>query len=192
MSLIQEALKRKTEDQGASQQPQPPALPEEKKPERNLKPIITAGIFLVVMGALGLFGYNLITKSFSDDQPITPPETQPITKEIKMPASPLERQKALQEKNAEAVKQAEDARTVEPEAKPRLFKTTAPARKPANWPPIKLSGFATGSNEKLAIINNKIMREGQIVAGATIIKILPNKVVMEFEGEVRSLTAGSE
>ncbi|MFC1467375.1 hypothetical protein ACFLQY_01595, partial [Verrucomicrobiota bacterium] len=42
MSLIQEALKLKTEEESEPQAPQPPALPPKTGKPRNIRPIITA------------------------------------------------------------------------------------------------------------------------------------------------------
>lgn len=52
---------------------------------------------------------------------------------------------------------------------------------------LKLSGIATDERGKLAIINDEIVREGDIIFGIKILKITEDKVIVEKEGEEYTL-----
>lgn len=197
MSLIQEALKRKTEEKNDPQSPpRPPALPAKKK-ARKFKPAVTMIIFLATMTALALFGYDLITKSVQSQKDTPTSKNILHAQNIPIPASPHERQKRLHSETEtprkDSTEGAQKESTDLPEQDPpRLFKRPAITKKSASWPVINLTGFGTAPDGRLAIINGKIMREGQTIEGATITHILAHKIIMEYQGETRSLTPNSK
>lgn len=186
MTLIQDALKRNLEEASASSA-HPTALPKEKKKELRLKPILTVAIFLIVMGTLGSLGWNLIQKSLRTKRP----NARQVTQNIPMPLRPIEQQKSLTQYNEPTIdKQKENSSITDKAPTPQaLHKDMAPIN-PTPWPTIVLAGVGTAPNGRLAIINGKVMREGQIVDGVTIISISSDKVIVEYQGDVRSLTAG--
>lgn len=186
MSLIQEALKRKTEEQGDNRPPEPPALPKQKKSSPAIKTIVSVILFVTVMVALAIFGYSLIKSSTTGNS--LSGTTKDLLKlpKISAPLNLVERQKLLKNKTEDS-----SPETTEPSS-PRLFKKQTAPTKNVHWPEINLSGFGTAPDGRLAIINGKVMREGQSINGATIVKILPHKVIMEYQGDTRSLSSGEE
>jgi hypothetical protein len=54
-------------------------------------------------------------------------------------------------------------------------------------PKLSLTGIIYEDKESLALINNRIVREGELIAGARVINIGPNKVILSFVGQEISL-----
>ena len=204
MSLIKEALKVKTAEQHApatasptipsptATATTPPELPSEKKPaSRNPKSALTAGICIIIMIALAGFGYSLIKKSFGGEKSFSDGLASTVAK-IRVPLSAVERQKLLAKQAAENPQPNVETKPTTKHTLSRLLKKSSVPKKPAIWPPIELTGFGAAPDGRLAIINGKIMREGQSIGGAKIIAILEDKVIMECEGETLSFTSGSK
>ena len=55
-------------------------------------------------------------------------------------------------------------------------------------PAFTLSGIFYDDKLPCALIDNKIVKEGDVISGAKVIRIMPNGVKLEFEGEAFELT----
>lgn len=55
-------------------------------------------------------------------------------------------------------------------------------------PELELSGLAVSGSESWAVINGRVVRLGDTVKGAKITGIYSNRVELEFEGEISTLT----
>jgi hypothetical protein len=200
MSLIKEALKVKTAEQaaspdtpakvklaGTSNEPgpsvTPPKLPAKKKPKRKAKPILTTLICIFSMVALAFAGYMLIKNAIPNELPQS--TTIPLTNiKIKIPISPIERQKQIKKQRAE------NSPAFATERPKKTNKVTQ--KEPIEWPVIRLSGFGSGSDGRLAIINGRLVSEGQTINGATLLSVLEDKVIMEFKGETLSFSVSTQ
>jgi len=59
---------------------------------------------------------------------------------------------------------------------------------PFEWPKFELNGILWDPEKPLAVINNSVVKEGDIVEGVKIKKIKPGYVVLEKEGIEQTLT----
>ena len=77
-----------------------------------------------------------------------------------------------------------------PEAeKPPDIPTTPALTQKKNPPPdFTLSGIFYDDKQPCALIDNKIVKEGDVISGAKVIQIMSNGVKLEFEGETFELT----
>ena len=183
MSLIQDALKRKTEEQNplpdapppvqplASKEPAPPPAPEppaEKEADnsstKKLFIILAAAIVLILL-AIGSSIYLVLNQPATDE---TPAEVEATEQPAKPPAP------------AAAVAPA-------PAPKPEPASTSE-----IKWPELTFSGSAAGGNQILAIINGRMLSIGDQIKGATVLQIGKNEVLVEFEGEKRILGVDDE
>jgi len=162
MSLIQDALKRKREEESlrppqkapSVNEPEPFPFPAEK-PERNSSQRLLIPIIAVIVLLLIIFGAIQLLHT----------DTQKAT---------------------EVVKEKPKVVTEEPAPEPII--ETKPAETPDNeWPKLKLTGFASGGGLQRVIINGKILSEGRIIKGARIVQVGRDEVIVEFEGERRIL-----
>ena len=173
MSLIQEALKRKTEEQrhlppqappAPTPPPEPPPLPKPAPASTQKKHVpLSTLILLLLMTAMG--GYLLMSRL---PKPAAAQKTEP---------APVE---------------TEPHPTVQPEPEPEPEKEV-PAAKPAvNWPELTYSGAAAGGSHVLAIINGRMLSIGDSIQGVTVLKIGKTDVMVEYQGEKRILRAGGQ
>jgi len=177
MSLIQEALKRKAEEEKAQQlsEAAPAAPVSARKPESTTpdpapqtaprKDVwIIALIILIILLLVGGAFYFLkgATGQAAAPQP-EPVAAQPDV--IKTPpALPL----------------------------PVAEKNPAAETKGAKWPELRMTGTATTSGGSLAIINGKMLSAGRTIDGVRIIKVGATEVLVEYQNERRILRVDDE
>jgi hypothetical protein len=174
MSLIQEALKRKAEEKGETvfspggttgiHSSQPKA----KGPNIPL-------IILTVLLAAGLFAGLIGLASYlmpPDDNKLVaePPRIMPTESLPPEPAQPLP---AIESPPKEP---AVSAAAGEPELPVQI-----------EWPELNLSGIASGENQRIAIINGKMLSSGRTVSGVTVLDVGESDVIVEYMGEQRIL-----
>ena len=196
MSLIQDALKRKSEET-------PESIPIEatdattpvndssdefgaKKPQ----PLLIALIILLIIALLGaLIGlaFSLIRPATSSRQNTTvieKPETVietpvPVTNAPVVVAPPA----VIPPPSVEVLKTVPTSTTrIEPVV------VEQPVQNP--WPELTLTGIAQGDSQSLAIINGKMISAGRKLGEVTIIEVHDRNVIVEYGGERRILYIG--
>jgi len=182
MSLIQDALKRKTEEQHPLPDAQPPVPQKETPPPPAPKPMVemtqpdssSKKLFVILSIAIVLI---LLAIGSSIYIFMDQPKTGEKLVEIRVIEEP-----ALQ---------PEAATTITPAPVP----APAPAPKKKSkikWPDLTFSGSAAGGHQILAIINGRMLPVGGRIKGATVLKIGKNEVLIEFEGEKHILHVDDE
>ena len=176
MSLIQEALKRKSEElpkfstpKATDALPETPRLEETKNPKAP--PVLILVLILAVCLAIPIgFGIHLIK-----------PRAKAVPPAAKNPAP-----------TAPAAVAVVPAPVAQAPAKPaELLAVTEPVKKeePAKpvWPALTLTGIAQSDDQRLAILNGKMLSAGRKLGEVTILEVNEQGVVLEFHGERRVL-----
>jgi hypothetical protein len=185
MSLIQDALKRKTEEQNPLPKAPPPKHPGPSKPAKEpappAAPVTGVGIpppnssekklFIILSAAIVLILLVIGNSIYFYLNTAKTPALVEISEEPAAPA-PIDRVKPVVPVAAPAPK---------------------PAPKPKNkWPDLSFSGSAVGGNQILAIINGRMLSVGDSIKGAKVLQIGKNEVLVEFKGEKRVLGVDDE
>jgi hypothetical protein len=194
MSLIQDALKRKTEEQqkppaSAPTVPpaQPPIPPAPLKPVREPMSPATKKLFAILVAAvvviillIGATVYLYLSEPPAPaEMPVEKPAA-PAPVEKEMPAEPVPPVAPIVEAPA----------VVAPEPSPIPAPALAPtpnAKPTSKWPDLRFSGSAAGGNQILAIINGRMLSVGDRIQGVEILQIGKNEVLVELNGEKRIL-----
>lgn len=189
MSLIQDALKRKTEESPAVRPPgipveilEPPA--ESKGPKAPL--LLLLILLLAAFLAAPLVVYSIyqtkpkpraLLSVIKKPAPVAPVAVAPVVA-APVVAVPV----AIPKPPVQAAKTAVVATVVAPVKK----EEPAPEAKPA-WPELKLTGVAQGKSQSLAILNGKMLPTGRTLGEVTIIEVNDSSIVVEYQGERRVL-----
>jgi hypothetical protein len=199
MSLIQEALKRKTEESPAQPGKTPPAPtaksspigapqpPQKTPPSATSMPrtipviLFTILLILILLAAGGAFFFlthsNSGRKSSAELQVSTSPQPPPDTEAAPAPAP-------IPTEAPAPVPTAVPAPIASPP--PATTPAPGPAPKPAvTWPDITFSGTASSGTKTLAIINGRMLSKDAAIDGITVLQIGINKVLLEYQGEKR-------
>ncbi len=163
MSLIQDALKRKREEEALlppkETTPEPAPIAEPKfpltekapKPPSNRIPLLLIALIVLLLVGLGL---RKLWQTPS--KPIAPKPLPTIG--VENPVEP-------------------------PEPPP-------PPVEPAdNWPDLQLTGFASAGGRQRVVINGKMLSVGQHIAAVRVVEIGDGQVVIEYRDEQRTLYA---
>lgn len=180
MSLIQDALKRQSEERPGIPPPAPPAEPPapaaEKSNRSRLLIILTVALIAVLTG-LGI--YLIKPKPKNIPVFIQPPAPAPVAPvAAPLPVTPPE-------PPVQAVETTKVATVVEPVKKEEPVPV-----KPIEWPELNLTGIAQSDNQSLAVINGKMLSAGRTLGKVTIREVTPTNVVVEYQGESRILYIG--
>lgn len=179
MSLIQDALKRKSEEAHtvlpSTATPTAPAaeLPQDEKGPRFL--VIVLIILLsagLIAALLGLSLYLIKPKPKAAVVPavqVTAPAVKPVP---------------VQEKPS--VKAAEPKKVVKAPVEPVVQPKPVPKVKPV-WPELKLTGIAQTDSQHLAVLNGKMLPVGRKLGDVTLVEVNNKYVVVEYRGERRTL-----
>ena len=193
MSLIQDALRRKSEDRPGvppttiQAEPPNPPMDEKKKKTKLVVPLI---LLLIAFLAVPL-GYSIyLTKP---KQRVSPPaviqKSVPVTHvaATPTPVAPIAvpQPVTLPEPPIQAVETTKVETVVEPVKK----EEPVPA-KPIEWPELNLTGIAQSDNQSLAFINGKMLSAGRMLGKVTIREVTPTNVLVEYQGESRILYIG--
>jgi hypothetical protein len=194
MSLIQDALKRKSEETGDSRPPEIPVeileLPTEGK-KNKLRMILPLILLLTAFLAAPL-GFSIyLTKPkqhvpapaiVKNDVSIAPVSIVPITtpEPVAVPAAPA----PVIVPPSEPAK-VEPAKT-EPVAEPVKNEEPAPAAQIV-WPELKLTGIAQSGNQSIAILNGKMLITGRKLGEVLVKEVHETDVIVEYLGERRVL-----
>lgn len=182
MSLIQDALKRKTEEQHVvpPQPVSPPAPPVEPPvpapvqpgPASDLPPphsserklfFILVTAFVLILLVIGISIYFVV------NAPRPVPVIEPI-KENELPAAIIE--------------------SITPVATPPV--AVKETKQKDKWPELNFSGSASAGNQRLAIINGRMLSAGSRIDGVKVLEIGKAQVLVEYKGEKRVLRVGDE
>jgi hypothetical protein len=179
MSLIQEALTRKSEEVPGIQ-PLPPVETSEPAADRKrpqpfliLSTVVLIAGLIVVLAGLGI--YLLKPK-----QRILPPVVQPAAAPVAPPAVP------------EPVAVSEPAM---PDIKTREAKTViitvgkeeSASAVQTKWPELNLTGIAQSGTQRIAVINGKMLPAGRKTGEVIVREVNITDVVLEYRGERRVL-----
>ena len=175
MSLIQDALKRKREENAVippqETTPPPAAKPEPQLPKDKPKsPSDKLILFLVLFIVLTLISIGAM-KFFR-----SPSEATTSTINVKSTVDPSEAESTVDVKS-----------TVDPSE--GTVKAPAPIAKVikkirnVKWPKLELTGFVASGGQRRVFINGKMLAEGREVEGARIVQIGKTEVLVEYQGE---------
>lgn len=172
MSLIQDALKRKSEEAEVIRPPQP-AVPEPGKNGPGLPAIILA-VFIAAAITTALIvltfypiNMGLFKKAAAKSSPVAPAVPEPVA----VPKAPV---------------QVIEASTVEIIAGPVKKEEPAQDVKPV-WPELKLTGIAQRDSQSFAILNGKMLSAGRKLGEVTVIEVNERSITVECHGERRTL-----
>ncbi len=167
MSLIQDALKRKREEElvrpsvetqapsnppAAKQEPAGPVDKSKPTPEK----LLLALILLIVVSLISIGVIKFLRSAPSAS-------TKPVASVVKEPDVVVKK----------------PAPVIEPEPEDK-------------WPELKLTGFASAGGQKMVVINGKMLSPGGRIRGVRIIQIGEEQVVVEYQGEQRTLYANDQ
>ncbi len=159
MSLIQDALKRKREEETVVPPPEAPPAPAVTEP----KPIKPASKLKLAPDKLLIFLILLIIVSLIS------------IGIIKFNRAPAVAPKAIPQQPVETAKAPSAVQKV-------IEKITGDG-----WPKLELTGFAAGGRQRMVFINGKMLAEGREIDGTRIIQIGKAEVLVEYQGERRIL-----
>jgi hypothetical protein len=189
MSLIQDALKRKSEETPVPDIPSPvvqsePASPPAGEKSPKMPQLI---LLLLLLAALlaALIGYSLhlikqkplhlplVVKKPAPAAPAVPkPVAQAPTVEVPAPIVQVI-------ETAKVATVVDPVKNVEPAPESKLI-----------WPELKLTGIASSGSQQLAILNGKTLPSGRKLGEVTIVQVQEQAVVVEYCGERRVLYIG--
>lgn len=159
MSIIYDALKKLGKNHAT------PASGESvKKPGRpSLKVYLLYVLFVVAGFAIANFIFTILTKSMQGS----------VEPKVSMPTRA--KQKATEAPHSET-----PAVSIEAEAAPSVTQTAGPSRDKDKF---SLTGVFFSENEGYALINNKVVKVGDMVDGATVKRVDLDGVELECDGE---------
>jgi hypothetical protein len=181
MSLIQDALKRKTEESVPNQ---PPAAPADQTPSETPVPVKSPkpyqAVLLILLVTLLLavpIGYSLyLMKPKPRPVPATVAE-----KTVSAPEAPAPEPEAMP-----VPPPAPHVQITKPPVEPAPEETTAQETK-LTWPELKLTGIASSGNQRIAILNGKMLCVGRQAGEVIVREVRETEVVVELHGEQRIL-----
>jgi hypothetical protein len=178
MSLIQDALKRKSEESenisasamtGETNE-LPAAAP---KAHQVMLAVLLVAVFLAL--PIGVSIYLMKPKLHAAPPPVVIEKAEPVIpapEPIVVPAPPVQ------------------TTVVETVTAPVLPKEEPPPIIPVEWPVLRLSGIAHSGNQKLAILNDKMLSAGRKIGEVAVIEVSESQVVVEYRGERRVMYIG--
>ncbi len=187
MSLIQDALKRKSEEPGESRPPEipiepSPGQPAEETPARplfSILGIVLISVLLVILSGLGI--YLIMPKQHTPAQqpaPVAAIEPAPVIappEPVVVPAVP-----------APVIAPAIEPAKVEPVVEPVKKEDPAPVVQIV-WPELKLTGIAQSGSQSIAILNGKMLIAGRKLGKVLVTEVHETDVIVEYLGERRVL-----
>lgn len=178
MSLIQEALKRKSEEQNRQPAPPspPPSAPNQPEQPPNTPRLLAVIIIIVLLFILfGAVSWIVLRQPPAAPLPVAPQEQSAL-----LPAKEPDPQGIENEASAPDAKENEGPeQTTETQKEPEA--------KEIEWPDLRFSGSAAGGSQVLAIINGRMLSLGDQIQGATLLQIAKTEVLVEYRGEKRIL-----
>ena len=181
MSLIQDALKRKSEESepvsasGMTEEINKLTVKTPKAPQVMLAVLLVAVFLAAPIG----FSLYLIKPKLHAASPIVIKKAAPpailVPKPVVAPEIPV---------------QIVQTTVVETVVAPVIIKEEPAPVIPLEWPLLKLSGIAQSGSQRLAILNGKMLSAGRKVGEVTVIEVSESQIVVEYGGERRILYIG--
>jgi hypothetical protein len=192
MSLIQQALKRKSEEIPPDVPPQiqtpdrmaPPTEVVEASVSKSPQPLLVLLIIVLVIAlliALGGLVFSLIRHPTLRSPVIQPPRVVELSEsgpEVS-PLPPTEEAPAI-----ETPVSPETPPLTEPSI--TIQETTAPDIS-EGWPELDLTGIASSGAQRIAIINGKMLTAGRAIGEVIVLEVNSADAVVEFQGQRRIL-----
>ncbi len=186
MSLIQDALKRKSEEPVEIRPPEMPAEPPDlpigennPRPLFSILSIVLISVLLIILSGLGL--YLIIPKHHA-------PTQQPAPVAVTKPVAPAVAPEPVVAPAAPApviAPPAEPAKA-EPVVEP-VKKEEPPPVVQIVWPELKLTGIAQNGSQSIAILNGKMLIAGRKLGEVLVKEVHETYVIVEYLGERRVL-----
>jgi hypothetical protein len=181
MSLINDALKRasQSERNRARETEQPPAMMPARPQQRSILPVVIGVAVVVLLAAAGWFLY-LSLRARNLPTPAPPlvvskpavPEPPPKVEPAPVPAPP-----------PPPVVVAVPVVVSNPPVAPAAPVAVAPPP----FPDLKLQGIFYSRKNPRIIINDETRGEGEMIDGVQIVKILPTKITVQWNGQTKDL-----
>jgi hypothetical protein len=180
MSLIQDALKRKSEETPVPYIHSPvvqsePASPKNPKMPQIILLLLLLAVPLAVPISIHLIKQKplklpLVVKKPASATPAVPkPVAQAPTVEVPAPIVQVI-------ETAKVATVIDPVKNVEPAPESKLI-----------WPELKLTGIASSGSQSIAIINGKMLAVGRTISEVIIREVHETEIVVEFQGERRVL-----
>jgi hypothetical protein len=189
MSLIQDALKRKSEETGDSRPPEIPVEPSLDQPAEEIPPrplfsilsIVLISVLLIILSGLGI--YLIIPKHQAPvQQPAPVAAIEPAAVMAPAPLEPV----AVPAAPAPVIAPPAEPAKAEPVAEPVKNDEPAPAAQIV-WPELKLTGIAQNGSQSIAILNGKMLIAGRKLGEVLVKEVHETDVIVEYLGERRVL-----
>jgi hypothetical protein len=181
MSLIQDALKRKSEESekvsasGIAGETNELPVKTPKAPQIMML-ILLLAIFLAAPIGFSLY---LIKPKLHTASPIVIKKASPpailVPEPIVVPEIPV---------------QIVQTTVVEAVVAPVVIKEEPVLVIPIQWPELKLTGIAQSGNQSLAILNGKMLASGRKIGEVTIAEVREREIIVEYRGERRVIYLG--
>lgn len=181
MSLIQDALKRKAEETPAPEQIPEIKLSESPETPKGPQPLLIALIVLLIAAllvALGGLAFSLI-RAATPSAPVKAPGTQTAAPAAATPQAIPSAPALL----PPAIKPPEPA--VPPAVDSAPIAVEPPVLE--EWPELNLTGIASSGNQRIAIINGKMLTVGRRLGEVIVREVGVTRAIVEFRGEQRVL-----
>lgn len=175
MSLIQDALKRKLEEEQFLPPKEKPAapptvapVPPTQKPAPDSTKLLLLLVAMIVLLLIGIGIYLLLRPAAETIRPEPVlVAVQPVVEEVEAVEVPVV-------------------------VAPPVVKHEPAPPPDVPWPELNLTGFASAGTEHLVIINGKTLSTGSRIEGVRILQIGKNEVAVEYQGEQRMLRVDNQ
>ncbi len=188
MSLIQDALKRKSEEKTGNLPPEIPVeileRPEDKNNTRSPFIIVTVLLVAGLIAVLAGIGIYLIKP-----EALPPVIQKPVAvAPAPVPPAAVPEPVAVQEALIIPAVKTTAVETVTAEIIAEPAKKEAPVTElKETWPELKLTGIAQSDNQSIAVINGKMLSAGRTLGKVIVREVTGTDVVVEYHGERRVL-----
>lgn len=185
MSLIQEALKRKSqESSGDPTTPDssgtplaPPTQPSEQQSSGHPRTLAT---LLVVLLTLLLLAIVTGIAIYLTRTPLRAPE-RPTSTAPTAPTQGVTNNTAAQEKIDPSIQPP-------PPSRPSPEDSLSVATDPNRWPELRLSGISYSKTRQAAVINGKLLTAGQHIGEVAVLDVRRDEITVEYRNKKRIIS----
>ena len=175
MSIIYDALKKVE-----TQVDKPNGNPLQFKKHKEPRPKFYTYLIYVLVLCAGFFAANLLFKFiFPEGQLITNKTTQPVAAPALKISPKIAPENVAPESPQEIPPSSKDNLLLPPETQERIT------------PLFVVSGVFFSENQGFAIINDRVVKEGDVIEGAKVERINADGVKLKYEGAAIELSPGS-
>lgn len=197
MSLIQEALRRKSVESAPGMHP--PAPVAEKSGSSAARRLVPAAVLIVVAGLVWYLHLRLARSPEPDRPPApempAPPEfvSEPVPSPVPAPEPPILEPPPLPLPVVAEPPPVVEAAVEEPAPPAALPDPVAPKTEEGGWPALKLTGVLAGRGEQspeFAFINGMTVKVGEDLEGVRLLDVESEGAWLEHQGEKKYLLIG--